>query len=101
MKRLDVAEKVVAAATASKSDFDRQLERLVREAEMVAAIGEAIQRKDYEYHDDDTYRGYAAAMRDAAVAARDAARKKDYAAAGTAIGALKKSCDACHGDYRS
>ena len=101
MSRLESADEALAAAAASKGDFDRQLERLVHEAEMVAAIGEAIQQKDFEFHDDDTYRGYAAAMRDAGVAARDAARKKDYDAARTAVGALKKSCDACHGDYRS
>jgi hypothetical protein len=100
MKRLDAADAACAAATASKSDFDRQLERLVHEAEMVAAIGEVIQQKDFEDHDDQTYRGYAAAMRDAAVAARDAARKKDYEAARTAVGAVKKSCAACHGEYR-
>lgn len=101
MARLEAADAVTAAATASKSDFDRQLERLVHEAEMVATIGEAIQQKEFEYHDDETYRGHASAMRDAAVAARDAARKKDYDAARTAVGALKKSCDSCHGDYRS
>jgi len=101
MSRLEAADAAVAATVAGKSDFDRQLERLVHEAEMVATIGEVIQRKDYEYHDDDTYRGHAAAMRDAAVAARDAARKQDYGAARTAVGAIKKSCDACHGDYRS
>ena len=65
-----------------------------------ATIGEVIQRPDFEYHDDDTYRGYASAMRDAAIQARDAAAKNDYDAARTAVGALKKSCDSCHGDYR-
>ena len=101
MSRLESAEGALAAAVASKADFSRQLERVVREAEIVAVIGEVIQRKDFEYHDDDTYRGYAAAMRDAAIGARDAAAKKDHDAASTAVGALKKSCDACHGDYRS
>ena len=76
------------------------MEKLLHEAELVATIGEAIQRPDYEYHDDDTYRGYAAAMRDAAIKARDAALKSDYDAARTAVGVLKKSCDSCHGDYR-
>jgi hypothetical protein len=101
MSRLESAEGALAAAVASKADFSRQLERVVREAEIVAVIGEVIQRKDFEYHDDDTYRGYAAAMRDAAIGARDAAAKKDHDAASTAVGVLKKSCDACHGDYRS
>jgi len=100
MSRLESADEVLAATVANKSDFDRKLDRVVHEAEIVAAIGEAIQRKNFEFHDDDTYRGYAAAMRDAGIAARDAARKKDYDAARTAVGAVKKSCAACHGDYR-
>jgi hypothetical protein len=100
MARLGSADAALAAAVASKGDFGRLIERVVHEAEMVAAISAAIQQKDFEFHDDDTYRGYAAAMRDAGVAARDAARKKDYDAARTAVGTLKKSCDACHGEYR-
>lgn len=100
MARLKTADELLAACIASKDNFTKQAEKLLHEAEMVAAIGEAIQRPDYEYHDDDTYRGYAAAMRDAAVKARDAALKSDYDAARTAVGALKKSCDSCHGEYR-
>jgi len=100
MARLEAADALVAAAVASKDDFTKQAEKLLHETEMIATIGEVIQRPDYEYHDDDTYRGYAAAMRDAAIQARDAAAKSDYDAARTAVGALKKSCDTCHGDYR-
>ena len=101
MKRLESAEAGIGAAIASKADFDKQLERLVHDAEIVAAIGEAVQRPDYEYHDDDTYRGYSSTMRDAAVRIRDACLKKDYEAARAAASELKKSCDTCHGDYRS
>jgi cytochrome c556 len=100
MARLESADAALAAAVASKGDFVRLIERVVHEAEMVAAIGAAIQQRDFEFHDDDNYRGYAAAMRDAGVAARDAALKKDYDGARTAVGTLKKSCDACHGEYR-
>lgn len=101
MTRLESAEMGIGAAIASKGDFDRAVERLVHDAEIVAAIGEAIQQPDFEYHDDDSYRGYAATMRDAAVKIRDACKKKDYETARAAAGELKKSCDACHGDYRS
>jgi hypothetical protein len=100
MSRLETAEGVANAAVASKADFDRQVAQLLHEVEMVAMIGEAIQRPDHEYHDDDTYRGYAAGMRDAAVKARAAAQQSDYDAARAAVGVLKKSCDTCHGDYR-
>lgn len=101
MSRLESADAALAAASASKSDFDKALERVLRDAEIVAVIGEVIQQSEYEYYDDDTYRGYASAMRDAALRARDAAKKKDYETARAALGELKKSCDSCHGDYRS
>lgn len=101
MSRLESADATLAAASASKADFDKAVDRVLRDAEIVAVIGEVIQQSDYEYHDDDTYRGYASAMRDAALRVRSAAQKKDYEAARAALGELKKSCDACHGDYRS
>jgi cytochrome c556 len=101
MSRLESADGTLAAASASKADFDKAVERVLRDAEIVAVIGEVIQQADYEYHDDDTYRGYASAMRDAALRVREAAQKKDYETARAALGELKKSCDACHGDYRS
>ena len=101
MSRLEVAEQVAGGIVASKDDFEKQVDALLREVEIVAAIGEVIQQKAFEYHDDDTYRSYSAAMRDAAVKARDAVRRADYDAVRTAVGDLKKSCDTCHGDYRS
>ena len=101
MTRLESADATLAAAAASKSDFEKAVGRVLRDAEIVAVIGEVIQQADYEYFDDDTYRGYASEMRDAAVRVRDAAKKKDYEAARAALGALKKSCDSCHGDYRN
>lgn len=101
MTRLEAAEAGVGTGIASKAEFDRRIAALMHDAEMVAAIGEAIQQPDFEYHDDDTYRGYAAAMRDAALQLRAACDEKNYESARAAAGALKKSCDACHGDYRS
>ncbi|MBU6275890.1 MAG: cytochrome c [Planctomycetes bacterium] len=101
MNRLAQVDAVAAAATGSRTVFKEQLAQLVHEVEIAAVIAEAIQRPDYEYHDDDTYRGYAAAMRAAAEAARAAAGRDDYDGFRTAVGSLKKSCDTCHGDYRS
>jgi len=100
MSRLEQADGTLGAAIASKGDFDKALESVLHDAEIVAMIGEAIQRPDYEDHDDAAYVGYASTMRDAAVKMREAARKKDYDAARSALGELKKSCDACHGEYR-
>jgi hypothetical protein len=101
MTRLETAEATIAAGIASRRDFDRDIERIFHDAEIMAVIGEVIQQPDFEYHDDDTYRGHAAALRDAALKLREACSEKDYEAARAAAAALRTSCDDCHGDYRS
>ncbi|MFM9059654.1 MAG: cytochrome c [Planctomycetaceae bacterium] len=101
MNRLEQAQDAMRPAIASKADFGGRMGDLLHAVEVVAVIGEVIRQPDFEYHDDDTYRGYAAAMRDAAAEARAACEKKDYEAARAAVGKIEKACDACHGDYRS
>ena len=101
MKRLEMAQEVMRPGIASKADFDKTTDVVLHAAEIIAVIGEAIQQPDYEYFDDDTYKGYAAGMRDAAKEIRDACQKGDYDSARTAFGKLDQSCNACHGDYRS
>jgi len=101
MSRLEEAEQAIRPAIASKADFGTHLDQFMHAVEIVAVIGEVIIQPDFEYHDDDTYVEYAVEMRDAAVAARAAADRKDYEAARAAIGRLEKSCSTCHGDYRS
>jgi hypothetical protein len=100
MTRLEAAEKAIGAATASAGDFTKQLDAVLHEAEIVAAIGQVIQQPDFEYHDDDSYLGHAAGMRDAALGLRQACLKKDYDAARTAAAGISKTCNDCHGDYR-
>jgi len=100
MARLEAAEKAIGAATASAGDFTKQLDVVFHEAEIVAAIGQVIHQPDFEYHDDESYLGYASSMRDSAVGLREACLKKDYDAAQTAAAGISKSCNDCHGDYR-
>lgn len=100
MWRLEQAETALAEVSASDATFAKQPERFVHEAEMVAMIGAFIQQAEFEFYDDDTYRGYASGMRDAAVQAAAATRKGDFAAARAALAEVRKSCVACHGDYR-
>lgn len=100
MLRLSRAEKALLEVSASEASFGKDPGRLLHEAEVVAMIGEFLQQPECDDYDDDTYRGYASDMRDAAVKAATAARKGDFATAQSAITTLRKSCDTCHGDYR-
>ncbi len=100
MGRLEDAQGALRPAAASAADFNRHLATALHAAEIVAVIGEVIQRRDYEYHDDDSYRAHCVEMRDAAGALRKACQDKDYEAARAAAGRIEKACNACHGDYR-
>lgn len=100
MMRLGAAEGIAAAAASSKSEFVRQVDRIIHESEVTAMLAEILQQRDFADHDDDEYRGHAAAMRAAALQLREAAEKKDHEAAQQAVGNLKKSCDSCHAGYR-
>jgi cytochrome c556 len=100
MARLERAEKALAEVSASEAAFTKDAERLLHEAEIVALIGEFIQQPQCDDFDDETYRGYASTMRDAATQLATATRKGEFAAAQSAISTLRKSCDTCHGDYR-
>ena len=100
MSRLEDAQAALRPAAASAADFKKQIDTALHAAEIVAVIGEVIQRRDFEYHDDDSYRGYSTEMRDAAAALRQACQENDYEAARSAAGRIEKSCNACHGDYR-
>lgn len=100
MARLDRAEKTLAEVSATDAAFTKDSELLLHEAEIVALIGEFIQQPQCDDFDDETYRGYASTMRDAAVQLAAAAKKGEFAAAQSAISTLRKSCDTCHGDYR-
>lgn len=100
MWRLEEAEKGVAESIASEAAFKKSADRLAHEAEVIAMIGEFIRQPEFEFFEDDTYLGYAATMRDAAVQAAAAAKKGDYGAATSAVSGLRKACTDCHGDYR-
>jgi len=99
MARLEAAAGLLAAAPPPKTLSQR--EQLRHELEIVAAIGEVIQWPDFEDHDDDGYRRHAAGMRDAALRARtDLEEQTSPESLQSAIGALRKSCDSCHAEYR-
>jgi hypothetical protein len=100
MMRLEDALAALRPATASAGEFKQQADVAIHAAEVIAVIGEVIQRRDFEYHDDETYVGYSKEMRDAAVELRRACREGDYDAARAAASRIEKSCSTCHGDYR-
>jgi cytochrome c556 len=102
MQRLEKAQQQgVAVWTADQGEFKKNAEKLEREAEILAAIAEVIQREGFEFSDDADYLGYAKQMRDAAKTVAEAARNKNYDQARKASGDISKACSSCHEGYRS
>ena len=75
-------------------------EEVIRCAEAAAAMAEILIGDGMDLAADEDYRKMSNRMKDAALATRDAATRKDPAAARTAVGALGQSCDVCHEQYR-
>lgn len=102
MKRMETAfQKRLSPWLASDAEFKKNLEDIRHEAEVLAALGEVIQREGFEYYDDEDYLGYAKQMRDAAHEISEAAKLDNYDKARAASGNISKACSTCHEGYRS
>jgi hypothetical protein len=102
MQRLETAQQQgLAIWTANAGDFSKNQDKVLKEAELISAIAEVIQRPGFEFADDETYLGFAKQMRDAAMTIVEAAKSKNYDAARAASGKIDKACSQCHEGYRS
>jgi hypothetical protein len=101
MARLNTArEERLNSALSDASAFAKNIDQALHEAQVVAAIAAAIQKEGYEDADAEDYREYARTMQKAALDLSQAAKNKNYDAARTAFGVIKKCCDDCHGTYQ-
>jgi hypothetical protein len=101
MWRLEKAyEERLSAWSADAGQFNKNLNAVRHEAEMVAALAQIIQHPSYTDADSESYIEYARALQKAALEIRRAVEQKDFASASSAAGNMRKACDNCHLDYR-
>ena len=101
MTRLqEAAEENLQRWTASASEFEKHLQELPHEAELVAAFAIILGKDGMEDADDDEYMGYAKAMQNAALSLVDAVKLKNQSAASKAVGQIRKACGECHSTYQ-
>ncbi len=101
MQRLEIAyQKRLKPMTASASEFNDNLEDVLHEAEIIAAIGHAMQKEGFEYYDDEDYLGYCQQMQEAALKVVKAVKENNADAARAAAGDVGQSCTLCHESYR-
>lgn len=100
MNRFRMANDRLGPWLASKKEFSAHAEEILHEAEVLAAMAEAIQHEGFEFWEDEDYVGYAAGMRDAAVKVAQGVKQNNYEAASAAAGELSQACGTCHDSYR-
>ncbi len=96
----DRFEANLKAWTSNESEFKSNSEELLREAELVAAIGQFFIEDGMDDADDEEYAAFSEAMKGAAQQVVNAVKQGDLAAAQKGVGQMSQSCANCHDDYR-
>jgi len=101
MQRLEMAiEPRLSQWTANAGEFKAKKEEIMKEAEIVALIGEVLMKEGMNDADAADYKGFCEMLKKGARDAVDATKLDNADGARQAIGTITKSCDACHEQYR-
>ena len=102
MQRMEALHQTdLAAWTANAEDFKKNADKIVKEAQLMAALSEISIKPGYENWNDTKFVEFARALQQSCIEAGESAKNKDYDAARKAVSAGAKACASCHSDYRS
>lgn len=102
MSRLETAERDrLRPALASQAKFAEQREEIAHEAALLRLLARVIHAEGFEYADDESFGEHADDFAARCRQLLEATEADDYAKARAALTELSKSCDRCHGDFRS
>lgn len=101
MQRLEQAmTESIKPDLANNTEFKNNIERVLHEAEIVAALAQVLCQDGMDEADEEDYVQYAQAMQRAARELADAARQQNYDLAAPAANAIEQSCNDCHAEWR-
>jgi hypothetical protein len=89
------------AALSDKGQFQASGDKIVREAELFAAIGEVLSKEGMADADAAEYKAFSKRLRDGARQIIEAVKLKSHEQASSASSAVGKACAECHENYRS
>jgi hypothetical protein len=84
-----------------KSQFAANSDKILRDAEMFAAIGEVLAKDGMADADAAEYKAFCVRLRDGAKQIIDGVKQKNFDEASKASSAIGKACAECHENYRS
>lgn len=101
MVRMEQAlNEAITPNLSSSRDLTSHADELQHEAKILALLGHILTQPGLPDAGDETYDGYAAQLRDGAVALSTAIEQEDFNTARTALGTISQACAACHDEYR-
>jgi len=100
MKRLEESMNQIKTLTSSRGEFSGNSETLMRELEIVSAIGLVLNRENMTDADDDGYAAFATMMQQSASKGALATKNGDFDGASKAANLIGQSCADCHSEWR-
>ena len=102
MQRLEMAfDERLKPWTSDASTFEENIEKVMHEAEIVAALSAMLMKPDMEDGEDEDYMNFSNAMKAAARDIVDAVKLNDAERASKAVSEISKACTECHEYYRA
>ncbi len=102
MQYLETAwEPRLKPALSDKAAFTANADKVLRDAEMFAAIGEVLAKEGMADAEAAEYKDFSLKLRDGAKQIINAVKQKDFGEASKASAIIGKACTECHENYRS
>jgi hypothetical protein len=102
MARLETGERDrLRPALASRAMFAQQRDEVAQEAALLRLLAGVIRAEGFEYADDEAFGQHADDFAARCRQLLEATEADDFDKARTALTEMSKSCDRCHGDFRS
>jgi len=100
MRRLEIAQKLLKDSSMKESDLKRNADLLIEEGAVAGYLMQVMMEPGFSSADEAEYQAYAKSLIAASVGVQSAVREGKFGDLATALGAIGKSCNDCHQDYR-
>jgi cytochrome c556 len=100
MKKLEAAEQNLAECLANEKTFKSGYSKIESSSDLIIMMGKTLFYNDPDYNTEDGYLKQAEEMFTEAKKIKIFLKKNDYESASSAFSKIKKSCNACHEEFR-
>jgi cytochrome c556 len=100
MQRMESLTQELAPMLRNAKEFERQSAEVRQKTELLSVLADVMIRPEYDYWDDEGFRGLAGELQAATAELTRAAAEANYERARAAAGRTGQACSQCHEGYR-